>query len=299
MKIILLIISTMRPKQWVKNLFIFAPVIFSLHFLNFSEFKQVIIAFSLFCLITGSIYILNDSIDVNSDRQHPIKKKRPIASGKLSKSTAIIIAIILLIVTLSIIFTINTYFFLITLFYVILNVFYSFYLKKIVILDVLIIAVGFVLRVMIGGVVINSIELSPWILIITFILTIFLGLMKRRQELVRVEKLKKDNIIIETRKTLKDYNLILLDQLISITTATTLISYIIYVLDSDIQNKFHTDKLFFTIPFVVFGIFRYLYLAFVMDKGESPDEILFSDIPFLINIILWIISFVSIIYYKI
>ncbi len=299
MKIILLIISTMRPKQWVKNLFIFAPVIFSLHFLNFSEFKQVIIAFSLFCLITGSIYILNDSIDVNSDRQHPIKKKRPIASGKLSKSTAIIIAIILLIVTLSIIFTINTYFFLITLFYVILNFFYSFYLKKIVILDVLIIAVGFVLRVMIGGVVINSIELSPWILIITFILTIFLGLMKRRQELVRVEKLKKDNIIIETRKTLKDYNLILLDQLISITTATTLISYIIYVLDSDIQNKFHTDKLFFTIPFVVFGIFRYLYLAFVMDKGESPDEILFSDIPFLINIILWIISFVSIIYYKI
>jgi len=299
MKIILLIISTMRPKQWVKNLFIFAPVIFSLHFLNFSEFKQVIIAFSLFCLITGSIYILNDSIDVNSDRQHPKKKKRPIASGKLSKSTAIIIAIILLIVTLSIIFTINTYFFLITLFYVILNVFYSFYLKKIVILDVLIIAVGFVLRVMIGGVVINSIELSPWILIITFILTIFLGLMKRRQELVRVEKLKKDNIIIETRKTLKDYNLILLDQLISITTATTLISYIIYVLDSDIQNKFHTDKLFFTIPFVVFGIFRYLYLAFVMDKGESPDEILFSDIPFLINIILWIISFVSIIYYKI
>ncbi len=289
----------MRPKQWVKNFFIFAPVIFSLHFSNFSELKQVIIAFFLFCLITGSIYIINDSIDVNADRQHPKKKKRPIASGKLSVSSAIIIAILLLIITLSIIYIINIYFFLIALFYVILNVLYSFYLKKIVILDVLIIAIGFVLRVMIGGVVINSIELSPWILIITFILTTFLGLMKRRQELVRVEKLKKDNIIIETRKTLKDYNLILLDQLISITTATTLISYIIYVLDSDIQNKFHTDKLFFTIPFVVFGIFRYLYLAFVMDKGESPEEILFSDIPFLINIILWITSFVSIIYYKI
>jgi 4-hydroxybenzoate polyprenyltransferase len=193
----------------------------------------------------------------------------------------------------------NRYFFYISLFYVVLNIFYSFYLKKIVILDVLIIAIGFVLRVMIGGVVIKSVELSPWILIITFILTTFLGLMKRRQELIRVNKLKKDNKVVETRKSLKDYNLSLLDQLISITMATTLISYITYVLDSKIQTKFHTDKLYFTIPFVVFGIFRYLYLSLVMDKGESPEEILFSDIPFAVNIILWVLSFVGIIYYKI
>jgi 4-hydroxybenzoate polyprenyltransferase len=193
----------------------------------------------------------------------------------------------------------NRYFFYISLFYVVLNIFYSFYLKKIVILDVLIIAIGFVLRVMIGGVVIKSVELSPLILIITFILTTFLGLMKRRQELIRVDRLKKENRVVETRKSLKDYNISLLDQLISITMATTLISYIIYVLDSKNQTKFETDKLYFTIPFVVFGIFRYLYLSLVMDKGESPEEILFSDIPFAVNIILWVLSFIGIIYYKI
>ncbi len=299
MKTIKLIIISMRPKQWVKNLFIFAPIIFSLHFSNLSELKQVIISFSLFCLITGSIYIINDSVDIKSDRQHPKKSKRPIASGKLGIRTALIIAFFLLLFTLIAIYTINLYFFYIALFYVVLNLFYSFFLKKVVILDVLIIAIGFVLRVLIGGVVIKNVELSPWILIITFLLTTFLGLMKRRQELNRIEKLKKENIVVETRKTLKKYNLLLLDQLISITTATTLISYIIYVLDHDIQNKFNTDKLFFTIPFVVFGIFRYLYLAFVLDKGESPEEILFSDMPFLINIFLWISSFVGIIYYKI
>ena len=299
MKTIQLVLITMRPRQWVKNLFIFAPIIFSLHFSNFSELIQVVIAFMLFCIITGCIYIINDSLDIRSDKQHPKKKHRPIASGKLDIRTSIIIAVLLLSVSLSLTFLINLYFLIIALFYVILNIFYSFYLKKIVILDVLIIAVGFVLRVMIGGVVLMSVELSPWILIITFVLTTFLGLMKRRQELVRVEKLKKENIIIETRETLKNYNLLLLDQLISITTATTLISYIIYVIDRDIQDKFHTDKLFFTVPFVVFGIFRYLYLAFVMDKGESPEEVLFSDLPFLINIVLWISSFVCIIYYKI
>ncbi len=299
MNTIKLIIISMRPKQWIKNLFIFAPLIFSLHFFNSLELKQAVIAFFLFSLITGSIYLINDSVDVKADIQHPKKRKRPIASGKLKISVALLSVCFLLIFSFVLIFLMNRYFFYISLFYVVLNIFYSFYLKKIVILDVLIIAIGFVLRVMIGGVVIKSVELSPWILIITFILTTFLGLMKRRQELIRVNKLKKDNKVVETRKSLKDYNLSLLDQLISITMATTLISYITYVLDSKIQTKFHTDKLYFTIPFVVFGIFRYLYLSLVMDKGESPEEILFSDIPFAVNIILWVLSFVGIIYYKI
>jgi len=299
MNTIKLIIISMRPKQWIKNLFIFAPLIFSLHFFNSVELKQAVIAFFLFSLITGSIYLINDSVDVKADIQHPKKRKRPIASGKLKISVALLSVCFLLIFSFVSIFLMNRYFFYISLFYVVLNIFYSFYLKKIVILDVLIIAIGFVLRVMIGGVVIKSVELSPWILIITFILTTFLGLMKRRQELIRVDRLKKENKVVETRKSLKDYNLNLLDQLISITTATTLISYIIYVLDLKIQTKFHTDKLYFTIPFVVFGIFRYLYLSLVMDKGESPEEILFSDIPFAVNIVFWVLSFVGIIYYKI
>jgi len=299
MNILKHILISMRPKQWVKNLFIFAPIIFSLHFLNINDLQRVVLTFILFSMVTGSIYLINDSIDVKSDRQHPRKRKRPIASGNLNTKTAVVAAIIILIISLIFIFLINKFFFYIAVFYIVLNVFYSIYLKKIVILDVLIIALGFVLRVMIGGVVVKGIELSPWILIITFILTTFLGLMKRRQELVRVEKLKADNKTVETRKTLNDYSLNLLDQLISITTATTLISYIIYVLDPKIQEKFHTDKLFFTVPFVLFGIFRYLYLAFVMDRGESPEEILFTDIPFAVNIVLWVLSFIGIIYYKI
>ena len=155
----------------------------------------------------------------------------------------------------------------------------------------MIIAIGFVLRVLIGG-VIDDIELSPWILIMTFLISIFLGLVKRRQEMVNLTQSAGE---ASTRKTLKQYNVSLLDQLISVTIATTLISYIMYVLNPGIQQKFDTEKLFFTIPFVVFGIFRYLYLVYSKNKGESPEEILLSDLPFSVNMVLWVIVFVLLI----
>ncbi|MCK5222468.1 MAG: decaprenyl-phosphate phosphoribosyltransferase, partial [Candidatus Aminicenantes bacterium] len=157
--------------------------------------------------------------------------------------------------------------------------------------DVFIIAIGFVLRVMIGG-KINSIYLSPWLFIVTFLLALFLGLVKRRQELVLGER----DGWSSTRISLKNYSLPLIDQLISITTSATLISYIIYVLNPDIQNYFHTKDLYLTVPFVIFGIFRYLFLTYIKEKGENPEEVIFSDLPFLINLILWIGVFVILIY---
>jgi 4-hydroxybenzoate polyprenyltransferase len=294
MRIIVLFIRSLRFKQqWVKNIFIFAPMVFALHFTQLRYVKNGLIAFILFGVVTGCVYIINDCIDKNSDRFHPIKRKRPIASGQLNISTALSGVVILLSLDLFLIYRFNTDFFMIAVIYIIINILYSLYLKKVVILDVLIIALGFVLRVLIGG-VIDHIILSPWILIMTFLISIFLGLVKRRQELIRLN-LPADQV--HTRHTLKLYNISLLDQLISLTTATTLISYIMYVLNPGIQMKFNTENLYFTIPFVVFGIFRYLYLIYTEGKGESPEEIIFSDFPFTLNIILWVIVFVLLILY--
>ena len=292
MKKIALFIKSMRFHQVVvKNSFIFAPVIFSFHFFQKDYLGNSILAFLLFSLITGCIYIFNNCFDKKKDRLHPKKKKRPIASGKLGIPAAAVAASILTAAVLFFIFKFNRDFFIITIVYITLNILYSSYLKKIVILDVMVIAVGFVFRVKIGGAV-TYIVISPWLLIITFLIAIFLGLIKRRQELLKVGS---DNDKIKTRIALNQYNLPFLDQLISISTSTTLISYIIYVLNPDIQAKFHTKELYLTVPFVAFGIFRYLYLTYTRDKGESPAEIIFSDIPFTANLILWLIVFLFLI----
>lgn len=292
MKTIFLFIKSMRIKHlWVKNLPIFAPMIFSLTFSESSYIINSLLAFILFGFITGAIYVFNDCFDRKEDKLHPGKAMRPIASGNLGVPAAVISASAMLVVVLIAILAINRDFFIITLIYIGLNLSYSFYFKKVVILDVLFIAVGFVIRVEIGG-VINKIKLSPWIMVITFLIAIFLALVKRRQELV---KMGSNNEKIATRKTLNKYNLTLLDQLISISTSTTLISYLIYVLNPDIREKFHTGKLYLTVPFVVFGIFRYLYLTYTEGKGENPAEIIFSDITFTANIILWVIVFVLLI----
>jgi len=292
---------TLRPHQWAKNIFVFAPVVFSLRFFKFEYLGHSFLAFLLFSLVAGSIYVLNDCFDREMDRLHPTKCKRPIASGALGVKTAAIMGSILLALTLAAIYEMDVDFFRIALFYVLMNVVYSVFLKKVVILDVMIIAIGFVLRVQIGG-VINQIELSPWILIITFLLAIFLALIKRRQELVKVNGLENNGSAStqeggQTRQTLKQYNLSLLDQLISITTATTLISYIVYVVNPDILHKFHTTKLYLTVPFVIFGIFRYLYLTYVKGEGENPAEVLFSDLSFTVNGILWVVVFIIVILY--
>lgn len=298
MEKLLYLYRSARIKQWIKNIFIFAPVVFAIKDLittnsfHFELVKNSVVAFFLFSLLASGLYIINDCFDRESDRKHPEKKNRPIASGRLPLTWALTFAISLQTVCFVLIFLFNRKFFFIALFYVVLNLLYSLYLKKIVILDVMIIGIGFVIRVEIGGAV-NQIVLSSWILVITFLGAIFLGLVKRRQELVKLGARNQNG---ETRKALRDYNIPLLDQLISITTATTLISYIIYVLNPDIQEKFQTKGLVFTVPFVIFGIFRYLYLTYSRGMGESPDEIIFSDMPFSLNILLWGTSFVFLIF---
>ncbi len=290
-----LFVKSMRLNQWVKNTFIFAPMIFSLRFFQVDYIQKSLLAFFLFSLVTGVIYIFNDCFDRKKDRLHPEKRNRPIASGALKIPTALTGAFFILALSLAAIFKFNRDFFIISVVYILMNLLYSYFLKNIVILDVMVIAVGFVLRVKIGG-DIDNIELSVWILIITFLLAIFLGLIKRRQELVKINFIE-GNSESETRKTLRKYNLALLDQLISITTATTLISYIIYVANPNVLEKFNTKYLYLTVPFVVFGIFRYLYLTYSEGKGENPAEILFSDLPFSINIILWLAVFLAVIFY--
>jgi len=292
MKKVIFFIISLRPKQWIKNIFIFAPLVFSLNFLKFEDVRNSFIAFVLFSLITGSIYILNDCFDKNYDKKHPKKKNRPIASEKLSVCFAVSGAIFIIILALFIIFNFSKNFFYISTIYIVLNILYSVYLKKVVILDVFIIATGFVLRVIIGGVIIK-IELSPWILIVTFLLSMFLGFIKRRQELIKINYLEADED--KSRITLKKYNLSFLDQLISITTATTLISYISYVLNPQVQERLNTKQLYFTVPFVIFGIFRYLYLTYTKDEGESPEEVIFTDLPFTLNIVIWVFVFILLI----
>ncbi|MCX6558625.1 MAG: decaprenyl-phosphate phosphoribosyltransferase [Candidatus Aminicenantes bacterium] len=285
---------SMRPKQWVKNVFIFAPMIFVLiqrkaeHVFHLDFIGNTLLAFALFNLVTGGIYIFNDILDREHDRHHPQKRNRPIASGRLPVIEAAIFAVVLLAGVLALIYFFNREFFYISLFYVAINILYSLFLKSMVIIDIMIIAFGFVLRVMAGAAV-NRIALYPWILISTFLLAIFLALIKRRQELLKIQEIVPEKV---TRQTLLSYTVSLLDQMISISTATTLIAYIMYVLSPDVQQKFHSTKLFYTVPFVIFGIFRYLFLSYARGEGESPSEIIYTDLPFTVNIILWIGVFV-------
>jgi 4-hydroxybenzoate polyprenyltransferase len=288
MQVLKYFLISLRPKQWVKNVFIFAPMIFSLHMFQTAYIWRSLLAFILFSLAAGAMYVFNDVLDRDKDGLHPLKKDRPIAAGRLQARVALFAAAALLGCALLVILRFNREFFLITAFYVGLNVLYSLFLKSMVIIDIMVIALGFVLRVMIGGAV-NSIVLYPWILISTFLLAIFLALIKRRQELLKLQGRQAEAL---TRQTLQSYTLSLLDQMISVATATTLISYIMYVLSPDVQLKFHTHKLFYTVPFVVFGIFRYLFLAYSQGEGESPSDIIYSDPPFTINLILWVGVFI-------
>ncbi len=279
-----LIFKTMRPRQWTKNLLLFAALIFSQNLFNPAMLKDVSIAFIIFCLLSGSVYTLNDLIDLKQDRNHPKKSKRPLASGKLKPSTAIISGIILVVLSLTNAFWLNINFAWIALGYLILQIAYSTLLKHIVILDVLAVSAGFVLRAIAGAEVI-SVPISSWLLICTILLALFLALGKRRHELLLLE----DNAV-HHRKILYEYSPGLLDQMISVATASTVIAYALYTMSAETIGKFHTDNLKYTIPFVLYGIFRYLYLIHQKSEGGSPEKILFNDKPILINIILYLIT---------
>lgn len=286
-------IQSLRPQQWTKNFFIFAPLIFSENISNMGMLLKTGAAFGLFCLISGASYILNDLRDLEEDKLHPLKSRRPLASGRVKKSQAVVFLILISCLSMVLSLCLNLEFFLLLTSYFILQIFYSFWLKNVVILDVFIVAAGFFLRVLAGGLVIE-VYVSPWILICTLLLALFLALSKRRHELILLDAEAKNH-----RPILGEYSPYLLDQMIAVVTASTVISYCLYTISTETITKFGTKNLIFTVPFVLYGVFRYLYLIHQKAEGGTPEMLIIKDKPLLISIFLWILTASSIIYFKV
>ena len=281
---------SLRPHQWTKNLVIFAAVVFAKELGNPDQLLRSVAAFFDFCFLSGAVYIINDVVDYKQDRFHPIKKNRPIASGRLNRSFAAAAGVVLYLIALTFAYVINPGFFLIAVLYTATTLGYTYYFRKIAILDVMAISFGFVLRAIAGGKAIG-VEASYWLLLCTFLLALFLALSKRRHELVFLSE-----DATKHRTNLAEYSPYLLDQMIGVVTASTVLAYALYTVSPETVRKFETDKLSFTVPFVIFGIFRYLYLIHHKNEGGSPSMILLSDRPLLVSILLWILACAAIIY---
>ncbi|GAB4338463.1 MAG: decaprenyl-phosphate phosphoribosyltransferase [Candidatus Abyssubacteria bacterium] len=277
------LVQAMRPTQWVKNLIVFAVLIFSMNLFNVEMFGRTSLAFLFFCILSGTVYIINDYADLENDRQHPVKSQRPMASGALAPEFAIRAAVLLTLVGLGGSFALGVKFGLVAMAYYALVVSYSFYLKNVVILDVFAIALGFVIRALAGGIVINR-PISDWFLVCTLFLSLFLALAKRRNELLLLEEDAHKH-----RKALAEYSPYFLDQMIAVVTTSTVISYAMFTVSSESleYQRFQTHKLIYTVPFVLYGIFRYLYLAYHKEQGGSPTKILLTDRALMLDIILW------------
>lgn len=289
---------SMRPRQWTKNVFVFAGVVFSRElFKNPLALAEALLAFALFCMASSAVYLVNDYADIERDRAHPIKRTRPIAAGLLNPRVALLAAVILIAVATPIAFLMNPYFGGILLVYFGLMLSYSFLLKNIVIVDLFAIAAGFVLRAA-GGAVAIEVSISPWLLVCMTLLALFLGLAKRRHELLLLE-----NGAVSHRYILQEYSAGLLEEMISIVTASTIMAYSLYTFfgtEWETMPYRFTNRIpymMLTIPFVIYAVFRYLYLVYQRNSGGSPEEILLGDVPFLINLVLWAVSVVVILYF--
>jgi len=286
------IVDSMRPKDWIKNLFVLSPLIYS-QLLN--EFDKIIICslgFLSFSFISGCVYIINDIKDVDKDKYHPINRERPLAAGKINKSILIIVVSIISPLAILFSFILDSSFGLIIFIYFFINILYSFKLKNIIILDIIIISLGFVLRVLGGGILVN-IYPSPWVIITTFCLAMFLGCSKRRTELELIQN--KEMNKINQRETLNEYTIELIDKFLVIMASGSIISYAIYCASDYAYDKFQTYNLIYTTIFVINGIFRYYYLIMIRKTGLQVNNIILHDIPFIINIIAWICTTIIII----
>ena len=285
------IIKLLRVKQWIKNFFVFGPIIFSKHLFDIQYVNAALLAFLSFCLLSSTIYIINDIVDLDIDKLHPIKKNRPITSGRISVPVAIIIAGVLFLIVVYINIFLEHYFQLVSLSYFILNILYTFWFKHIVILDVFSTAGGFMLRVLGGAIVIN-VPASPWLIICTLFISLFLAFAKRRSEIITME----DKQNSTTRKVLDDYDLKFLDIMLVITSSGMAISYSLYTVSERTIKELNTDNLIYTTIFVLYGIFRYLYLLLKKNIGEDTAQVLLKDTPMMINIFLWVITCIIILY---
>ena len=281
-----------RLQQWHKNGIVLAALLFAGEANDTSQLTLALIATFIFALLSSSIYIINDILDRESDRLHDTKRHRPIASGEVTITSASIAAFLIAAVALIGANQLGTRFLVIAVMFVALNILYSSVLKKIVIVDVMSIAFSFVLRAYAGAVAIN-VDASHWMIIMTLLLALFLGFGKRRHELQC-----SDSNGISHRPILGQYSSYLLDQCISVTTASVLVMYILYTLSPEVSTKLGTQELYFTIPFVIYGIFRYLYLIHKQEKGGSPSKVMIDDKPILLTIIFWLITVIFIMYWR-
>lgn len=278
------LLVTIRPQQWYKNFIIFIAIVFSHNIGSIDAWIDSITAFIIFCLLSGSVYTINDIIDIKKDQQHPTKRNRPIASGNLKRSHAMIVAILFLAVSLSGSFMLNTSFGLASISYFILILVYSIWLKHIVIVDILIIATGFVIRAIAGAVAI-MVVISPWLVICTFLLALFLALGKRRHELLLLGINANNH-----KKILDEYSIPMLEQMINIVTSSLIVSYSMYTFLTG------NSYMMLTIPFAIYGLFRYLHLIHSSEFGGEP-EMMFKDRPTVVNMVAWTISVICILYY--
>lgn len=276
------LLRTMRPKQWTKNVAIFAPILFDRKLGSFEYLSSTIIGFVLLSLIASTVYIINDLVDIERDRNHPIKRNRPLPSGQLSKRVAVVAAVVIPLAVLPLSFLVKPAFALILAGYLTLQLAYSFGLKKLVIIDVFVIAAGFVLRVAAGVVLLVVTRFSPWLYVCTSLLALFLGFGKRRHELIVLQGTADSH-----RSSLKEYSIEMLDQIIGIVTGTTIVAYALYTFSAEGLPDNHLMML--TIPFVVYGLFRYLYLIHSKGEGGAPDEVLLRDRPTQLTVVLWVL----------
>ncbi|HID32041.1 MAG TPA: decaprenyl-phosphate phosphoribosyltransferase [bacterium (Candidatus Stahlbacteria)] len=278
----------LRVSHWIKNLFIFAGIIFSRHFVYPDELRTVFFAFLVFCGVSSGVYIINDLLDLSRDRHHPEKKTRPLASGRVTPGVGLIFGTLLLGLGNWFAYLLRPDFFLITITYTGMMFLYSLMLKDFIILDILVVASGYVLRAA-GGALVIGVEISSWLLICTFLIALFLVMAKRRHELMVIES------PAQHRMSLAGYSPLLLDQMISVVTSATVVSYAFYTLSPQTIAKFQTKNLVFTVPIVIYGVFRYLYIVYKKSEAGAPESAVVRDRPLLLAIMIWVIGVLFII----
>jgi len=285
------LLKAMRPKQWAKNVLVFAGIFFDGRILDWPRLAKSLAAFVIFCLASSAIYLINDLADLEKDRIHPVKCSRPLASGELSPSVAIAATVVFLITSIAASFALNNRFMAITLIYISLMVLYTFLLKQLVIIDVMTIALGFVLRIFAGALAVDVTRFSPWLYVCGSLLALFIAINKRRHELRLLT-----NSATNHRTILGEYSITFLDEMTALVTSSALVSYSFYTFSA--PNLPQNHSMMFTIPFVMYGLFRYLYLIHTKNLGGAPEDIILGDRPLLIAIALWALISALVIYWR-
>ncbi len=286
-------VRLLRPNHWIKNIFVFVPLIFSLKLPNLPAITDNMVTFAVFCGVASAVYVFNDIRDVESDRNHPIKKGRPIASGRIGIVHAWIVFFAISAASISVAFTVNLYVGAVVLSYLAMNIFYGLKLKEMVILDVMTIAAGFILRILAGSVAIN-VYMSHWLLLTTFFISIFMGFAKRRHEIASLGKNATDH-----RKVLSMYNVKFIDEMTTATAGMSIVFYSLYTIDFEVVSRLGTPNLVYTVPVVVYGLFRYMYLVYVKIEGGDPVDIVLKDAGVISSVAIWFIMIIAFIYFKI